>query len=136
MVLRDENFFLQRENGRLQAEIESMKEALVRASAEKEALELKVDALQKSILAFDGDCLKRIDQAAIPYRAQMEDAARELKMLGLALEEKNARLAEMAREKDALAAKADMMAGEKIALRASLRAVSDELDALKANSRK
>jgi len=148
LLLQDENFFLQDEIRKMQAELVDKDNALKKLLIEKEAarinldaaarqkdfLESKVDALQKMILARDADFPEKVEQAALPYRFRMEEAVGELKAMTMALEQKNAHVAELVGEKDALVKKADLLTGEKISLLGSLRKISAERDELKSAS--
>ncbi len=147
--LQDENFFLQDEIRKLKAELAD-KDTAIRsillaketalynqslAVKEKTALEVKVDSLQKLILEMDREFPRKLEQAAKSYRSQMEGAVRDQKILAMAMEQKDARFASIAGDRQAEQAKIDTLTGEKIALRESLRRVADELEALKKDAR-
>lgn len=148
-ALQDENFFLQDEIRKLKADLADKDAAIrsvllaketavhneARCLQERTSFEVKVDALQKMVLERDREFPRKLAQAALPYRVQMEDLLKEQKVMAMAMEQKNARLAATAAERQALEARVDMLTGEKISLRESLRRVADELDALKRSAR-
>ena len=143
--LQDENFFLQDEIKKLQAELidkdnaikkillerETARYDLGLAVQEKETLEDKVASLHKMIVARDEEFPRQVELAAKPYRSQMEEAVGQLKVMTIALEEKNARFTALMKEIDALKQKNDVLFAEKTSLLQSLKKIDAEYAAFK-----
>ncbi len=132
LLLQDENFFLQDELRKMKAELFDKDAAIKKIVNEKEAFESKVIALQRLILERNDEIPHEVELAVMPYRSQLASIDKEMKVLALALEEKNARMAGYTKEKESLEARINVLTGEKISLRSSLKKMSDEVQALKA----
>ena len=146
MLLQDENFFLQDEIKKLQAELidkdnalkkvlldrETSRYDLDQMTREKETLEDKIRSLRKTIAARDEQMPRDAELAALPYRSQMEDAVKQLKVMTMALEEKNAHVAGLIKETEGLQGKIDILTAEKMSLLQSVKKIAAEHDALKA----
>lgn len=145
--LQDENFFLQDEIRKLQAELidrdnaskkvllerETARQDLVAAIKEKEALEDKIGSLNKMLESCDAQAVRHAEEAVVPYRSQLKDAGEQLKVMALTLEEKNAHIARLAKENAALQEQARVFGAEKLSLLHSIKKVSADHEALKAS---
>jgi len=143
--LQDENFFLQDEIKKLQAELidkdnafkklllerETVRYDLGVMAKEKKALEDKMRSLNKMVLSCDASIRHNAEQAVMPCRSQLKDAVEQLQIMAMALEEKNVHIARVAGEVEALQAQSRTLTAEKMSLLQSIRKISDEYDALK-----
>ena len=143
--LQDENFFLQDEIKKLQAELidkdnafkklllerETARYGLGGAAKEEEALEEKIGSLNKMLASCDESIRRNAEEAVMPYRSQLKDAADQLKIMAMTLEEKNGHIARVTKEAETLQQQAEMLAAEKISLLQSIRKIAGEYDALK-----
>ena len=145
--LQDENFFLQDEIRKLQAELidrdnaakklllerETARQELGAALKEKDALEEKIAGLNKMLESCDAQAVRHAEQAVVPFRSRLKDAQDEVKVMAITLEEKNAHIARLARENSASQEEARVLAAEKLSLLESIRKIAAEHDELKAS---
>jgi hypothetical protein len=145
LLLQDENSFLQDDIKKLQADLIDKDNALKKivleresarydrdvAIKEKEAFEKKVFSLHKMITARDDEMVQNVELAVVPYRSRMEDALNELKIMTMAMEQKNVRMAQIMQENDVLQKKISILTAEKLSLLQSLKKLAAEYDAFK-----
>jgi chromosome segregation ATPase len=143
--LQDENFFLQDEIKKLQAELidkdnafkklllerETVRYDLDVMAKEKGSLEEKIASLTKMVASCDVSMLHNAEQAVMPYRSQLKDAVEQLKIMAMTLEEKNVHIARVSGEIEALQAQSRTLTAEKMSLLQSIRKISGEYDELK-----
>ncbi len=145
LVAQDENYFLQEEAaktraqllekdaviGRMTLEQASLKAALETGQGERDTLQGRVSVLQKSLLARDQDEPRKLEQAAAPFRSRMDELTRDVQVLKLTIDQKNAKIDELGKVRLSLQAEMDRVNGEKLVLREELRKVADQLDGLR-----
>ncbi len=146
-LLQDENFFLQDEIKKLQAELIDKDNALKKllleretarydlglAVKEKEVLEEKVGFLHKTIVSREETLPRDVELAVAPCRSQVQDMVNQLKVMTMSLEEKNIHVTGLMQENEGFQQKISLLAAEKTSLLQSLKKIAAEYDALKAD---
>ncbi|MBF0595541.1 MAG: hypothetical protein HQL22_11335 [Candidatus Omnitrophica bacterium] len=145
LVAQDEAFFKADDIKKVQAQVAEkdaligrmvlnsagVKEELEQVKKERDLLQAKVFALQRSLVDRDKSEPQQIDQAVAPYRSRVEELEKEAGIFQFTIEQKNAKLTELNNARTALTADVERINGEKLAMRAELQKVADELDGIK-----